>query len=80
MLRQDVVDACANGKFAIYPMRSIDEGMTLLSGREAGERGNDGLYPKGTINRLVEDRLKAFAAVQRRFLWPREIGGHKGAG
>jgi lon-related putative ATP-dependent protease len=78
MLRQDVVDACANGKFAIYPMRSIDEGITLLSGREAGERGSDGLYPEGTINRLVEDRLKAFAAVRRRFLWPREIGGHKG--
>jgi lon-related putative ATP-dependent protease len=75
MLRQDVVDASANGKFAIYPVKSIDEGIALLSSRESGERGSDGVYPEGTVNRLVEDRLKAFAAVQRRFLWPREIAG-----
>jgi lon-related putative ATP-dependent protease len=79
MLRQDVVEACANGKFAIYAVRSIDEGIALLSGREAGERGSDGHYPEGSVNRLVEDRLNTFAAIQRRFVWPHEIGKNKGA-
>lgn len=68
MLRHDVVDACATGKFAIYPVSAIDEGIALLTGRPAGKRGEDGLYPAGSINRLVEDRLRSFAAVQRRFM------------
>ena len=39
MLRADVVEACAAGRFAVYPVRTIDEGIRLLTGREAGERG-----------------------------------------
>jgi predicted ATP-dependent protease len=68
MLRRDVVEACAAGKFAIYPVTTIDEGIALLTGKTAGRRGEDELYPAGSINRLVEDRLRSFAAVQRRFL------------
>ena len=45
MLRDDVVAACAAGRFAIYPVRSIDEGIALLTGMPAGERGADGQYP-----------------------------------
>ena len=41
MLRADVVAACAAGRFAVYPVRTIDEGIRLLTGREAGERGGD---------------------------------------
>ena len=46
MLRADVVEACAAGRFAVYPVRTIDEGIGLLTGREAGERGDDGVYPE----------------------------------
>ena len=65
MLRADVVRACAEGKFRIYPIASIDEGIALLTGHPAGERGADGAYPDGSVNRLVEDRLARFAKLRR---------------
>ena len=40
MLRRDVIEACSAGKFFIYPVTTIDEGMQLLTGRLAGERGS----------------------------------------
>jgi lon-related putative ATP-dependent protease len=64
MLRADVVDACANGQFAIYPIATIDEGIALLTERPAGERDESGNYRPDTVNRLVEDRLRAFARVR----------------
>lgn len=64
MLRADVVQACAAGRFAVYPIRGIDEGMRLLTGREAGERAADGKFVDGSINRLVEDRLAGFAKAR----------------
>lgn len=74
MLRADVVEACAEGKFAIYPIKTIDEGIALLTGLPAGERGADGLYPAGSINRLVEDKLKLFAKVRRAARESTELG------
>ncbi len=67
MLRRDVIDACAAGKFSIYPITTIDEGIALLSGQPAGKRGSDGLYAPHSINRLVEDRLHAFARIRQSF-------------
>jgi len=58
MLRQDVVDAVAAGKFHIYPIHTVDEGLELLTALPAGEREPPGgPYPEGSVNRLVEDRL-----------------------
>ena len=62
MLRQDIVTAAAEGRFAIYPIDTIDQGIALLTGIPAGEPGVDGIYPPDTINRRVADRLDAFAA------------------
>jgi predicted ATP-dependent protease len=67
MLRQDVVDAVAGGKFRIYPVSTIDQGIELLTGVPAGERGPDGRFPKDSINGRVEARLAAFAEAARRF-------------
>ena len=67
MLRRDVLDACADGKFAIYPLTSIDEGIALLTGLAAGERASDGAYPMGSVNRLIEDRLRSFASIRKSF-------------
>jgi len=67
MLRRDVIEACAAGKFSIYPIATIDEGVELLTGRPAGERATDGLYPAQSINRLVEDRLHTFARIRQSF-------------
>jgi predicted ATP-dependent protease len=67
MLRRDVVEACAAGKFAVYPIATIDEGIALLAGLVAGERCKDGSYPLSSINRRVEDRLRSFANIRKSF-------------
>ena len=71
MLRQEVIDAVKAGKFHIYPVETIDQGIELLTGRPAGARGDapegGGVFPAESINRLVEDRLGAFAEARRRF-------------
>ena len=67
MLRKDVIDACAADQFAVYPIATIDEGITLLTGLAAGDRGADTNYPPGSVNRRVEDRLRAFASIRRNF-------------
>lgn len=66
MLRNDVIEACAAGRFAVYAIRTIDEGIALLTGHEAGHRVGSH-YPEGSLNRRIEDRLRDFAEVQRNF-------------
>jgi predicted ATP-dependent protease len=67
MLREDVVEAVKNGQFAIYAVGTIDEGIEILTGVKAGERGGDGGFAPGAVNRLVEDKLKSFAERGRDF-------------
>ena len=62
MLREDILAAAREGRFAIYPVKTVDEGMSLLTGLPAGERGSDGRFPAGTVNRMVEDKLDLFAS------------------
>ena len=57
MLRSDVVQAIKEGRFHIYSVKTIDEGLEILTGCPAGERGPDGAFPEGTVNSLVEKRL-----------------------
>ena len=45
----------------------MDEAVELLTGVPAGERGADGRYPEGSVNRRVDDRLAAFAEKARSF-------------
>ena len=71
MLRQDVVDACAEGKFHVIPIESIDQGIEILTGAPAGEPDVTGRYPEGTINQRVAVRLAAFASRAARQLPPR---------
>lgn len=67
MLRHDVVEACSAGKFHVYPVSTIDEGIELLTGLPAGERDANGLFPDGTINQRVEVKLIVFAEQARAF-------------
>jgi predicted ATP-dependent protease len=67
MLREDVVEAAREGKFAIHPVEHIGQGIEILTGVKAGERGPDGEFPLGTINRRVEDKLRTFAERARLF-------------
>jgi len=61
MLRRDVVDACRAGKFAIYPIEHVDQGIALLTGLPAGQRDDKGEWPVGSVNRKAQARLAAFA-------------------
>ena len=74
MLGPRVREAIAAGKFHIIPVATIDEGISLLTGIPAGELGDDGTYPEGTINRMVVDRLTLLAEKAR------EAGPEEGQG
>ena len=65
MLRRDVVEAAAAGKFHIYPVENVDQGIEILTGVPAGERGPTGQFPAATINFRVEQRLVEFAERAR---------------
>lgn len=73
MLREEVVEAVRGGQFHIYAAKTIDEGIEILTGVEAGEGREDGTYPEGTINFIVDrqlkgmaERLKGFYAEEKR--------------
>ena len=70
MLRQEVVDSVRQGKFHIYAVSTIDEGVEVLTGVEAGEKREDGSYPEDSINCRVDKRLKEMAAKLRHFYGP----------
>ncbi len=57
MLKKDVVEAVKEGKFFIYPIQRVDEGIEIITGMQVGELMDDGTYPEGTINYLVVKRL-----------------------
>jgi lon-related putative ATP-dependent protease len=60
MLKMEVVEAIREGKFHIFPVETIDEAIEILTGMESGERGRNGEFKKGTVNYLVDKRLKEF--------------------
>jgi lon-related putative ATP-dependent protease len=73
MLRDDVVEACAQGKFHLYPVTTIDEGIALLTGMPSGERDAEGRFPEDSINRRVEERLAVLAELARAYAVTAEI-------
>jgi predicted ATP-dependent protease len=58
MLKQEVIDAVAAGKFAVYAVSNVDETLELLTGEPAGVLDSDGFYPEGSINCKAIYRLK----------------------
>ncbi len=68
MLAERVRRAVAEGRFMVHAIDRVEQGIEILTGRPAGERGADGLYPEGSLNRLVEDRLRELAERRRRFV------------
>ncbi len=67
MLRADVVEAVRDGRFRIYPVETIDQGIEILTGVEAGLPDADGRYPIGSINRAIANGLAEFARKARAF-------------
>jgi predicted ATP-dependent protease len=58
MLAEEVVEAVKEGKFNIYPVGSIEEGIEILTGVPAGEKREDGSFPAGTVFSRVDARLE----------------------
>ena len=59
-LDDEVIAAVRDGKFHIWPVATIDEGIEILTGVPAGEKGADGAFPPGTIHHLVGKQLAAY--------------------
>jgi lon-related putative ATP-dependent protease len=57
MLNDEVVEAVRAGQFHVWSVETIDQGIEILTGMPAGERREDGSWPEGTINYLVDRRL-----------------------
>jgi lon-related putative ATP-dependent protease len=70
MLRHDVVQAIAEHRFHVYPVQTVDQGIELLTEVPAGDRDEDGSYPEGSINQLVEERLQTMADTAREMAAP----------
>ena len=64
-LSNEVINAVKDGKFHIYAISTIEEGIELLTGVPAGSKDENGNFPAGTINYLVYQRLKKYAEVSR---------------
>jgi lon-related putative ATP-dependent protease len=73
MLREDVVRAAREGRFSIYAVETVDEALDVLTGKTAGQRRRDGSFPRGSFNRLVQERLIDFA--RPRVLKPVHLDG-----
>jgi lon-related putative ATP-dependent protease len=72
MLRPDVVEAVKAGKFHVWAVDTVEEGIEILTGMPAGEARKDGTYPEGTLYHRIEKRLIEMAERWRAFSRPPE--------
>jgi predicted ATP-dependent protease len=63
MLQEEVRQAVSEGRFHLYPVRTVDEGIEILTGMPAGELQEDGTYPKETVHGKVMARLEEIAVA-----------------
>ena len=72
MLKNGLLSAVENGDFHIWPVKTIDQGLEILTGKSAGTRNKDGSFPEGSINERVNRKLQEFALKWKEFsLTPR---------
>jgi len=67
MLREEVVEATEKGLFHVYPVRTLDEAIRILTGVQAGERDEEGNYPEDSVSGRVQARLKDLAERLKAF-------------
>jgi predicted ATP-dependent protease len=70
VLHQDVLEAVKEGKFHIWAIDHVDEGIELLTGMPAGEPDDEGNYPEDTINYLVNERLAELSESMKEYESP----------
>src|SRR5882762_5237160 len=67
MLREDVLEAVAAGKFHIWPIAKVEQGIELLTGTTAGQRNGEGKFDPGTVFALMDERLRDMAKTLKEF-------------
>jgi lon-related putative ATP-dependent protease len=65
MLKTKVVEAVRGGRFHIYPINQVEQGLELLTGKKAGEKKKDGSYPKNSLNFRIEQRLRQLNEISK---------------
>ncbi len=60
-LSDEVIASCKKGEFHIYAIKTIDEGIEILTGVPAGTKDKSGNFPMGTINYLAQEKLRKFS-------------------
>ncbi|PYU82027.1 MAG: ATP-dependent protease [Acidobacteria bacterium] len=67
MLREDVLEAVTAGKFHVWPVGKVEQGIELLTGMAAGKKNGDGKFEPGTVLALIDERLQAMARTLKEF-------------
>ena len=67
MLREDVLEAVAAGKFHIWPVAKVEQGIEVLTGSEAGQKNGDGKFEPGTVFALMDERMRQMAKTLKEF-------------
>jgi ATP-dependent Lon protease len=67
MLREDILEAVAAGKFHIWPVAQVEQGIEILTQKAAGTKSSDGKFEPGTVFALMDDRLRNMAKTMKEF-------------
>ncbi len=67
MLKEEILEAVQEGQFHVWPVKTIDEGIEILTGVQAGQRREDGIFEEGTVNARVDQRLRQLAETMKAF-------------
>jgi len=67
MLRDDLLEAVNAGKFHIWPIARVEQGVELLTGTPAGSRNGSAHFEDGTVFARVDERLRDMARVMKDF-------------
>ena len=68
MLNEEVCEAVKEGKFHIYPVKTIEEGIEILTGMEAGQKDENGSYPKESIFNKVQEKIQKYAKISEDYM------------
>ena len=62
-ISDEIIESVKEGKFHIYAISNISEGIEILTGVPAGKKNKDGKFPMGTVNYLVEEKLRKYYEI-----------------
>ncbi len=65
-LNDEVIEAVKNKQFHIYSISTIEEGIEILTGVPAGKKDKSGHFPAGTVNYLVEEKLRSYSKLNQK--------------